>query len=104
MRTPEVSVGLDYHQHTVQVCVPTAEGNQLLNRICRNDAEEFLEAVQGGGHSVFAALEACSGAADLADELILQGGRSISLTPAKLLASSRAQTREIIRTHACWRI
>ena len=86
MPKTKVFVGLDYHQHTVQVCVLDEEGTQLVNRICRNDAEEIIETVNGLGDRVFAAIEACSGAADLADELILQGGWSVDLAHAGYVA------------------
>lgn len=61
-------VGLDYHQSSVQVCVLDEHGEQLINRIC-NDATEIIDAL-GPNCQVFAAIEACSGPANLADELI----------------------------------
>lgn len=86
MSNSKVFVGLDYHQHSVQVCVLDEGGVQLVNRICCNDAAEIIEAVDGLGIKVFAAIEACSGAADLADELILQGAWSVDLAHAGYVA------------------
>lgn len=70
-------VGLDYHQHSVQVCILNREGKILLNRGCRNDAGALARLVGPG--PVHAALEACSGAADLADELALRKDWSVNL-------------------------
>jgi len=72
-------VGLDYHQDSVQVCVLDEQGNQVTNRICSNNAEEIIAIADGPGIQVFAAIEACSGSANLADELINQGKWSVDL-------------------------
>ncbi|MCI0356483.1 MAG: IS110 family transposase [Acidobacteria bacterium] len=77
-----VFVGLDYHQSFVQVCVLASAGRVLMNRRCANGWRELAEAVnlhvpQGG--LVFAAIEACTGAADLAQELIDHAGWSVAL-------------------------
>jgi len=63
-------VGLDYHQNSVQVCVLDASGKQLINRACRNDWRAIVEAVTPLGVVRRAAVEACGGSADLAQELI----------------------------------
>jgi transposase len=64
-----VFVGLDYHQDSVQVCVLDRQGRRLLNRRCPNDWRAIAEAVAPLGRVERAAVEACCGAADLAEEL-----------------------------------
>ena len=71
-------VGLDYHQHSVQVCVMDKDGEILTNASRPNDWEQVSEVVPDGG-VVFAAIEACSGAADFAEELINHAGWSVDL-------------------------
>jgi transposase len=73
-----VFVGLDYHQHSVQVCVLTAEGKVLANGTRGNDWKQIVEVVPRQAR-VFAAIEACCGAADLAEELIAKAGWSVNL-------------------------
>lgn len=73
-----VFVGLDYHQDSVQVCVLTREGKVLSNATRPNQWEEVV-AVAPEGAEVFAAIEACCGAADLAEELIAKAGWSVHL-------------------------
>jgi transposase len=68
-----VFVGLDYHSESVQVCVLAQNGKMLVNRSCRNDWRAVTSCVReklGSQVQVQAAIEACCGAADLADELI----------------------------------
>jgi transposase len=72
-------VGLDYHQSSVQVCVMNAAGEVLANRKCPNDWRAVARAVGERGAQVHAAIEACGGAADLADELVQQAGWSVDL-------------------------
>lgn len=66
-------VGLDYHQAFVQVCVMDRTGRVLTNRRCDNSAEAIVRCVEAHGEEVGAAIEACCGAAALADELIACG-------------------------------
>jgi transposase len=72
MSSVPVFVGLDYHQDSVQVCVLDAGGKQLANRSVGNSAAEVARAVKRHGQPVRMAMEACCGAANLADELIAQ--------------------------------
>lgn len=70
-----VYVGLDYHSDSIRVCVMTAEGEQLMNRNVGNSVGAVIEAVQncGGDERLLVktvAIEACSGAADFATQLI----------------------------------
>lgn len=72
-------VGLDYADSVVQVCVLDRTGRVLSNRPVCNDAAELDRRVRRFGGSVRAALEACSGAAHLADELTQRFGWSVML-------------------------
>jgi transposase len=55
------------------------QANVLVNRACRNDWRELVKAVDGKGIVRRVAIEACSGAADLAQELITQAGWHVEL-------------------------
>ncbi len=72
MSSVPVFVGIDYHQDSVQVCVLDAGGKQLANRSVGNSAAEVAGVVRRHGQPVRMAVEACCGAANLADELIAQ--------------------------------
>jgi transposase len=74
-----VYVGLDYHKASIQVCVMDPSGTILANRPCTNQAEALVKLVAPFGDDVRAAIEACSGAADLADELATRHGWIINL-------------------------
>lgn len=74
-----VFVGLDYHQQSVQVCVMKASGEVLANRRCANDWRIIARVAHEHGQQVLAAIEACNGAADLADELVQKAGWSVDL-------------------------
>ena len=65
----KVFVGLDYHQHTVQVCVLDEHGKQLVNATRPNSWQAVSEVVPKGV-VVQAAIESCCGAANFADEMI----------------------------------
>ena len=78
-------VGLDYHQDSVQVCVMNSQGQTLANRSVENRWQAIADVVEQtldegvGRYRVQAAVESCSGAANLADELIEQAGWSVTL-------------------------
>lgn len=78
-------VGLDYHQHSVQVCVLDRDGTVLANGTRGNSVEE-IAAVVPPDANVQAAIEACCGAAELADQLIARAGWSVSLAHAGYVA------------------
>ena len=66
-----VFVGLDYHQDNIQVCVVTRTGKVVVNRSCENSLKAIQRVVRPTrGRNIHVALEACCGAADLADELV----------------------------------
>ncbi|NLE22233.1 MAG: IS110 family transposase [Actinobacteria bacterium] len=71
--------GLDYHQHSVQVCVLDEEGRLLGNRSVENDAAVVAQAASRYGRPRRVAVEACCGAADLADELAATHGLLVQL-------------------------
>jgi transposase len=77
MDTVPVFVGLDYHSSAIQVCVLAADGRVLGNRAVRNDAAEVDAFVRRHGGLIRAAVEACPGAAHLADELAARMGWDI---------------------------
>jgi transposase len=81
-----VFVGMDYHQSSVQVCVMNRTGQVLANRKCANEWRAIERVVASHGSVVQAALEACSGAADLADELVQEAGWSVDLAHAGYVA------------------
>ena len=74
-----VYVGLDYHQRGVQVCAMDRDGRILLNKRCVNDWRTIAERVAGLGQTIRAAIESCSGAANLAEELVAHAGWSVDL-------------------------
>jgi transposase len=79
MNRIRVFVGLDYHQSAVQVCVVDASGRLLLNGRCSNDWKKVVKAVDRHGEVAGVAIEACTGAADLADELVQQADWTVHL-------------------------
>jgi transposase len=75
----EVYVGLDYATAFVQVCVLDAAGRVLVNTRCDNSWRALNDFVRRYGRSIRGAIEACTGAANLADELVQHGGWSLDL-------------------------
>ena len=74
-----ICVGLDYHKDSVQVCVMDPTGKVLANRPCPNTTKEIDLFVAFFGDDVRGAIEACTGAAELADELITRHGWDLAL-------------------------
>ena len=91
MNTLPVFAGLDYHQCTVQVCVMDASGKVLLNRACENRRQTIVEAVVSAGQPVRVAIEACTGASDLAQELVDHAGWSVDLAHTTYVARMKRQ-------------
>jgi len=77
MATVSVFVGLDYHAGSVQACVLDGTGRILANQRLANSATRLDEFVRGFGTRIQAAIEACPGAAHLADELATRHGWDI---------------------------
>jgi len=66
------SVGLDYHDLVIQVCVLDDQGNMLGNRSVPNNADavyEFVDRAAEGRLIRAVAIESCCGAANLAEQL-----------------------------------
>jgi transposase len=79
MSSLAVFVGLDYHQDSVQVCVLDGEGKQLCNRSVKNDVNAIERLATRYGMPRRVAIEACCGAADLAEELVTERGLTVQL-------------------------
>jgi transposase len=79
MSSLAVFVGLDYHQDSVQVCVLDASGKRLVNRSVGNDAAEVARVATRHGRPARLAIEACCGAADMAEELATTQGLPVEL-------------------------
>ena len=69
MSSVPVFVGLDYHQDVVQVCVLDPDGKVLANRATANDVNVIRMLSTRFGVPRRIAIEACCGAADLAEDL-----------------------------------
>src|SRR5262245_49206439 len=74
-----VFVGIDYHLNTVQVCVLDGDGNRLANQAVANDATTVAQVATRYGRPARVAIEACCGAANLADELIIRSNLPVEL-------------------------
>lgn len=89
MTTLPVYVGLDYSDASVQVCVMNDSGVVLGNKGVENDWRSIDGYVRRFGSVRGAAIESCTGAADLADELVERGGWSLSLAHPGYVARLR---------------
>lgn len=74
-----VFVGLDYHDESIEVNVMAANGEILASRKCSNHWRDVVGVVPEQCRVVGAAIEACCGAADFAEELMQQAGWSVDL-------------------------
>lgn len=74
-----VFVGIDYHQDSVQVCVLDSGGRRLLNRSVGNDSAAVAQLATRYGQPARVAIEACCGAADMAEELATQQSLPVEL-------------------------
>lgn len=79
MSSLAVFVGVDYHQDSVQICVLDREGNQLSNQAVANDSAAVAQVATRHGRPRRMAIEACCGAANLADELIVRWNLPVEL-------------------------
>lgn len=69
--TRPLSVGLDYHQDTTQVCILNSARAMLCNDSVRGSrSDSIVRLIRKYGTRARIAVEACSGSATLADELI----------------------------------
>jgi transposase len=76
---PEGFVGLDYHDRKVQVCVVDRQGRRLLDKPLDNEWQAIRTAAESVCRVGGAAIEACTGSANLAEELLEKVGWSIHL-------------------------
>jgi transposase len=74
-----VFVGLDYHEESIEMNVMRGDGEVLSCCTCQNESKAVVRAVPKHCRVVGAAIEACCGAADFAEELIQQAGWSVDL-------------------------
>jgi transposase len=74
-----VFVGLDYHDEGIEVNVMTPKGEVLASRHTPNDWRAVVAVVPANCRVIGAAIEACCGAADFAEELIQKAGWSVDL-------------------------
>ncbi len=79
MSSVPVFVGLDYHQDAVQICILNPEGEKLCNRSVANDVLAIHQLVTQHGTPRRVAIEACCGAADLAEKLATDRGLPMQL-------------------------
>jgi transposase len=79
MSSVPLLIGLDYSDGSVQLCAMDEQGRVLLNRACGNDWRALVKGVAGKGVVKRVAIEACSGAADLAEELVSRAGWHVEL-------------------------
>jgi transposase len=79
MESLAVFAGLDYHSSMVQVCVMDRQGTVLSNRPCENEVLAVLGAASAHGPVAGVAIEACAGAADLAEKIVALTGWPVHL-------------------------
>lgn len=74
-----VFVGIDYADQVSQVVVLARDGRELGTRRLRSEADRLVAYAERFGHIAGVAIEACCGAATLADELIQGHGWPVQL-------------------------
>ena len=74
-----VFVGIDYHTHIIQVCVMDQQGKILASRSVANAPEVVFQVVAPFGSNISAAIEARTGVAEFAEELIREYHWSVEL-------------------------
>jgi transposase len=82
-------IGLDYSDSSVQVCVLDESGRMLGNRGCDNDWVAISRFANQFGPVKRAAIESCTGAADLTDQLVTLAGWSVDLAHPGYVARLR---------------
>lgn len=73
------AIGLDYHDATVRICVLSPEGKTLANHNCSNDWMAIRDAAGKHGPVARVGIEACGGAANLAEQLVQRAGWHVDL-------------------------
>jgi len=85
-----VFVGIDNHSRSLQVCVLDQAGQILVNRPVPNDCPAVADLASRFGRVRRAALEAGSGSADLAEQLIQYADWSVELAHPGYVARMKA--------------
>ena len=75
----EKSIGIDYHDSGLQVCVMEREGRIVANRRIKNDVNALMAMLGKSPGKVVAVAEACNGSAAFLDELHLKSGWQVKL-------------------------
>lgn len=70
---------MDYHQHSVHVCVVDGAGRVLRNKSVGNSVLEVCGVVSGLGKAGRVTIEACGGSANLAESLRREAGWPVEL-------------------------
>ena len=91
MSSIPVFVGIDYHPSGLQLVVKDNAGNDLLCARCADSVEAVRDRLAGVGEIKSVAIEACSGAADLAEELTSDA--FVAPTAGSTGSRSRRRTR-----------
>jgi transposase len=81
-----VFVGIDYHTHTIQVCVMDSQRKIFANQSVPNDPYAVFQVVAPFGSNISAAIEASTGAADFAEKLITKYQWHVELAHAGYVA------------------
>jgi transposase len=79
MSSIPVYVGIDYHPSGLQLVAKNGAGDDLRCVRCADSVEAVRDRLAGVGEIKSVAIEACSGAADLAEELVTTLGWSVEL-------------------------
>jgi transposase len=80
---------LDYHDEVIEVNVMGPRGEILVSRRCANDVQAVAAVVPAGCRVAGAAIEACCGAADFAEELMKLTGWTVDLAHPGFVARMR---------------
>ena len=75
----DLFLGIDYHQHRLQVCILDPDGRVVVNRPLDNHWQAVVDLAGQHGRIRRAAIEACPGAADLAEQLVELAGWHVEL-------------------------
>jgi transposase len=86
MNNLPVFVGVDYHQHQLQLCVIDQAAVVRVNRAVPNDVDVVAELLGGFGHVQAVAIEACCGAAQFGEALAGRGAWRVELAHAGYVA------------------
>lgn len=79
MSSIPIYVGLDYHEDAVRLSIFNRKGAELFNRTVANDAEALYRKMTSYGTPRRIGIEACCGAADLAEELASEYGLPVQM-------------------------